>query len=329
MFDKNVILFLVLNLFFVVCLQAKDKRTDFIPSHKIMQQNGEKNSVVGKGNTNHKIESVKKSDDVEISEPENDSFSKRHLLNQKKHRVASVAKKNGNIEKDQIIKRDSIQPKQMSQDSISKQIYNQSMDFNNSKDVSKPQKSVNRNSGNGVFDRSVNVASLLIILVSVGVILLQFSGYYTKRNSNVVVASFSKEINDSEVNSATLLQNNKDIFSSITAREENTFSISDIEYQTTFDDGPINYETSHLARQFGKGHGEIELTMKMMTNRSSNVIQSKYSSQAALIGSVETENSLGKKKDAGIVAKELGVGKGEILLARHLEKIENTKTLKG
>ncbi|MEK7263954.1 MAG: hypothetical protein AAB071_05530 [Bacteroidota bacterium] len=196
------------------------------------------------------------------------------------------------------------------------------------------KKSIANAVDDGKRARIINVASIIFVIIGIVFFALQSSGFFSKRKPAFAKAStFTTEIGDENENIITYSRpKQKNIFDTISEREEER---GQKKYEPLFHDEenefeelqnsnlPVNEDTLHLAKQFRRGQGEVELAIKMSSHRT-NV--SHYSDLAVQIPAYESETPTGRKKDAGAIAKKLGIGKGEVLLARHLEEIEHKNT---
>jgi|GEM_PF-1742439 len=334
MFSKSSILICVLLV--IADGFGRDKRTDFIPSHPVSKTDTHKISVVGKGNVKQKKVDVNTVPSNELADEIQSGTKQNDKLRAKK----SVKRNNRNTKhSDKVTERRQAKEKNesekinatVSDSSLTKSQSEKTDTLTQSRTITpvkvQPTIIARGKNGNEVLFRSINVVALIIVLASAAVVWLQLSGYFSKRKPKIAVSTFMTDIVDTKGIDNELLSYQrpakKDIFATISNREEDDERIVvESEDEMIERGGPINYETVQLASKFGRGHGEIDLSMKMMTHRNSAAQSSRYSSQAALIEQYENEETVKRKKDAGVLAKKLGVGKGEVLLSRHLEKIE-------
>ena len=183
-------------------------------------------------------------------------------------------------------------------------------------------------SSNKVFT-FVLVVMFIIFAFVLGILI---SNYFNSKKQVVQLANnnstFSVKIGGDENENlisysppSQIIQNEKkDIFETIAQREDNFSTVEEDDFPLANES--ISHDTIGLAKQFHRSQSEVELTMKMASNNMNQL--SRYSEQVLKIENSEEEN-LKKKKDVSAVAKKLGIGKGEVLLSRHLQDLENKK----
>ena len=337
----------------ILCLcynhSIADKRTDFIPSHKVVQLDSLKTSLVGKGTTVKVVKEIvpekfesKLTDTLNvIAEPK--KTEKKSGKREPVYR-GQIAKKNNEKSKQRLLTLDTLSVGNSLRDTIVKvtdligtHTILQSSDGEKSRDTSqtlRSPKAVIKTLEEGRKARIINVVAIVFVLVVIVFFALQSSGFFSKRSTTGKrQTTFSASIGDSNEEVVTYSRpTHKNIFDTISEREvENSEKNYEqlvhesedelIEYHNA--NLPVNQDTIHIAKKFRRGQGEVELAMKMSSHRS-NISQ--YAEKIVQLPSFENETPTGRKKDAGAIAKKLGIGKGEVLLARHLEEIEHKHT---
>jgi len=311
-------------------ISKADKRVDFIPSHKVSPLDSQKQSYVGKGNV---ISKQQKEEIIPTIQTNNNSVQNEENKNIEKKRTIREKVKRERPTRNKAIITDNNVIQQTLNGNTPDSTLHQS-ETNNVADTSRDDSQVQEEEKkpipasvkeeNGVFVRSVFVLALLVIIGAFVLLGLQLTGYFSNK-SKLPISTFTRSV-DEEIVPAIQQPKKKehDIFATISERETNQITDKEDELIEEIESAndAVNYETVYLARQFGRGNGEVELAMKMMTHRKPSVVSSQYSYQATMIGTTDAQNKPGRKKDASVIAKKLGIGKGEVLLARHLEDLE-------
>jgi hypothetical protein len=315
-------------------ISKADKRVDFIPSHKVSPLDSQKQSFVGKGNV---ISTKPKEKIIPTIHTNTLPVFQEEIKNTEKKRTIRA-----NVKRERITrKKETVSDKNIARQTLNVNESDTSLqqsEMNDETDTSmndaqmqdeemKPILAVMKEE-NGVFVRSVFVLASLVIVGAFVLLGLQLNGYFTKKSA-LPVSTFTTNV-DEEIIPAIQQPKRKenDIFATISERESHPIPERDDELAEEIEsvNEAVNFDTVYLARQFGRGNGEVELAMKMMTHRKPSVVSSQYSNQASMIGNSDAQNKTGRRKDASVIAKKLGIGKGEVLLARHLEDLEHHQT---